>query len=137
MPADGEPVSGAGGPSKRELIAAAEDLAQELGLDVVTSGLTKSALRDLVDDLRARCRARAEDLSATAPPVPREPDAAWTPVVEPELGAYCVAPGRSITSRRGILGPGTQVLPRDVSGGEERLAHLERAGVLQRRRAEH
>lgn len=37
---------------------------------------------------------------------------------------YRVAPGRSITSKRGILGPGTVLTPRVFHGGEEDMRRL-------------
>lgn len=48
-------------------------------------------------------------------------------------GALIVAEGKSITSQRGILGPGTAVSEKDVSGGKERLDELAKAGTLVRK----
>lgn len=45
---------------------------------------------------------------------------------------YEVAPKRSVTSRRGVLGPGVAVAASDFHAGEQRLVELERAGVLVR-----
>jgi hypothetical protein len=47
-------------------------------------------------------------------------------------GDYVVAEGRSITSQRGILGPGETVSPKDF-GGQERLDELVKAGTLVRK----
>lgn len=48
-------------------------------------------------------------------------------------GEYVVAEGKSVTSQRGILGPGTTVSPKDFAAGQEGLdAHLA-AGTLVRK----
>ena len=48
-------------------------------------------------------------------------------------GDFEVAEGHSVTSQRGILGPGTTVSARDFSGGDERLNELAKSGTLVRK----
>jgi hypothetical protein len=43
---------------------------------------------------------------------------------------FTIAPGKSVTSKRGIRGPGDEVRATDFRGGEERLAQLVAAGVV-------
>lgn len=43
---------------------------------------------------------------------------------------YFVAEGRSITTKRGTLGPGEHVEERDFAAGQERLDELVKAGTL-------
>lgn len=51
-----------------------------------------------------------------------------------ELEAVLViAPGRAVTSLRGILGPGVVTTARDYAGGADTLASLVRAGTVTRR----
>ena len=45
-------------------------------------------------------------------------------------GGYEVAPGKAISSLRGILGPGTRVVPKDFMHGEETITHLVSRGHL-------
>lgn len=43
---------------------------------------------------------------------------------------YAVAQGKSVTTKRGLLGPGEEVTARDFPGGVERLRELAEAGVV-------
>ncbi len=63
--------------------------------------------------------------SADAP----APASADAPAPEAPTG-YVVAPGRSLTSKRGIRGPGQDFRASDVHGGEKRLRELAAAGFL-------
>ena len=45
---------------------------------------------------------------------------------------YVVAKGRSVTSTRGILAEGAEVKASDFPGGEDRLAELRKAGVVEK-----
>lgn len=144
-------------PTKRELAARAEVLAKDLGIEVAISG-NHAQLTELVasleQQLAARARGGQQSAAAAAPPgpspqpkhqAPSQPSAPPAPKVqapaalapakssEPAPVDYYVARKRSITSRRGILGPGERVFPRDVSEGEKRLDELATAGVLERR----
>jgi hypothetical protein len=50
-----------------------------------------------------------------------------------EEGDYVVAEGRSLTSKRGILGPGATVSERDFSGGQGALDEHVKGGTLVRK----
>lgn len=66
---------------------------------------------------------------AAAAPVVRAPEVSEAPAERP----WQVAKGRSCTSLRGILGPGTVVEPKDFRGGEQSLADMVRLGVVVRK----
>jgi len=109
--------------SKIELAEEANALAEALEIEVVTEGLNHADLTALVKDLKKR----TEVVEPTPEPEVVEP----TPepeVVEPTPGAdaecvpsYEVAEGKSVTSLRGIRGPGVTVTAEDFPGGQETL----------------
>lgn len=72
--------------------------------------------------------------SAKAPasdkPAGDDAKAAKAAADKPKKPRYAVAKGKSITSKRGILGPGDEVRVTDLSGGKERLDELAKAGVV-------
>lgn len=55
---------------------------------------------------------------------------AETKPAETKPAGPCVAPGRSVTSLRGLLGPGTVVSARDFACGEESLQALIDCGAV-------
>lgn len=94
--------------SNKELIHEANILARELGLDVSTDGLKNQGLMDLVSDLKAKkTDARKDTRADYAKPMP----------------AFYVAPGRSLTSKRGILSGDSkdEIRAADLAGGEDAL----------------
>lgn len=64
------------------------------------------------------------------PPAPPEPTEEAAPAAAPS--ATYVAPGKSVTSKRGILGPGKLVTAGDF-GGEDNLHALLNAGAVVKR----
>lgn len=92
-----------------------------------------------------------ENPSPTPPPAPPapDPDPPAPPPVNgaPEMGGppapkpkavdrsypYTIAPGKSCTSLRGILGPGKQAKPEYFSGGQKTLDHLVEKGIVIKR----
>lgn len=142
-------------PSNKELSTEAHKLAEELGTSVRTWSLNNRELQDLVDDLRRRRAGQGEepaqvdeeqpqpettdpkrprDWAPPPPPQPKpDPPAAAAPApktAERERGGYVIAPGISLTSLRGVLGPGTAVTAADFSGGQQTIDDLLANGSL-------
>jgi hypothetical protein len=140
--------------TNKELTEQAASLAVELGIEVETKGLNNAALADLVADLQKRLGrspvAAASEASVAdrqAPPTPEKParppvdgarsaSEAGGPPEPPKAPApkvrhpYQVAPGKALTTMRGVLGPGDEMRPTDCSGGVEQLDHLVAKGYL-------
>ena len=77
--------------------------------DANTDGLNNNKLAEMLKGLK------------TQP----EPEA-----VEPRDPVPVVAAGKSITTKRGILGPGEEIGPDDLGGGMESLVALHKAGYV-------
>lgn len=128
--------------TNRKLGEEVERLSEALGLDAPsTDRLGKQALIELVMQLRGKLNPSEVRLveDEVTPPAGTELPAteAPPPVTAPSRAAkvgdtYRVADGRSVTSRRGILGEGTAVKPTFFVGGDETIARLVRAGILVR-----
>lgn len=120
-------------PSNKTLINEAQNLADELGLSVETNGLKNDGLADLVSDLRAKKRdAELEtqaDYSGDADVTQPDPDP--EPEPEPEETGPVVAKGRSVTTKRGILGEGKAISAKDLSGGQNSLDKLVKSGAVE------
>lgn len=141
--------------SNRELIEQAVALGQKLGKPVRTFGLNHAALVQLVEELQEELAERdvVESAVTDPPPAPvlpppaeelprpvdgmtgelaREPVVVAPPPAPPRAGPgeVAVAPGKSITSLRGVLGPGTVVSPKDFMHGQETIDHLLTRGTL-------
>jgi hypothetical protein len=106
--------------SNKDLVLEAEGLAEELGLDIVTSGLNNKALAALVSDLEAK-KKDAETLTH-ADDAPEAEAGAVGPVI---------AKGKSITSLKGILSEGAQVTPDHFAGGQETFDILTTRGFIE------
>jgi hypothetical protein len=128
--------------SNKELAEQATALAVELGITVETEGLKNSGLHELVAELQKRL-GRSPAAVASEAPKPRvppvdgaAPDGLGGPpeppkAPEPKLRhAYQVAPGKALTTLRGVLGPGDEMRATDCSGGVEQLEHLVASGYL-------
>jgi hypothetical protein len=125
-------------PSNRELKEEAEALGVELGVSVDTEGLGNSKLKELVESLYAQLDAKGRPgATATEPkesPGPAEPVAS---APKPKASMrYVVAPRHSVVGKRGVRGPGKELLPTDIGGDDAaaraRLNELAAAGVLVR-----
>jgi hypothetical protein len=80
--------------------------------DAKTDGLNNNKLAEMLKGLKAQ-------------PIQPESEA-----VEPRDPAPVVAAGQSITTKRGILGPGEEIGPDDLGGGMESLVALHKAGYV-------
>ena len=116
-------------PTNKELAAEAEALAAELELEApTTEGLNNAELAALVKELKAK---RGDDVAteeAKAKAAARKAGA-----VEPtEKPPYYMAPGKAITSLKGILSGDTEdeVKAEMLSGGETALKSLVKSGHI-------
>ena len=115
-------------PSNAELTSQITELAEKLGVTVETKDLKNAELSDLLSDLKAK--ERDAELTTQAdestdgedtPPADDEPEVV-------ELPPFSVAPGKAITSKRGILDSGSEVKADDLAGGKESLKSLIKSG---------
>ncbi len=118
--------------ARTDLIKRVDELSTELGVEADTENKTAAELRSMI-----------AELEGTRPPAPKPP-----PVVNgnedqaylggpPKLRSadnpipthpYEIAPGKSLTCKRGVLGPGQEIRECDVSGGKDQLEHLVKRG---------
>lgn len=137
--------------SNKELAEQAELLGFELGEEVETEGLKNPELVELVGRLRSRVDAKngapPTEPPPAAPEPPNEPPAVngaeddsvgGPPPPPPEAPPeqrfpYQVAAGKSLTSPRGVLGPGDEIRLTDVTGGVEQLDYLVTRGHVTKR----
>ena len=80
------------------------------------------------EDAEAKAKAEADAKQAEADAAKVEADAKQAEA-DPKANGVVVAKGHSITTKRGLLGEGTEVFPRDFPN-EERVDELFEAGVL-------
>lgn len=126
--------------SNKELIAEVNELAASLGKSVRTWGLSNSELQAVADDLRRQKeqsggqaggqQSGGQPGSQTGKPEkPEESSSEDEEKDEDEDDGeeYVIAPGTSLTSARGILGPGTKVSAKDFQGGQKTLDDLVKA----------
>jgi hypothetical protein len=130
--------------TKTELIEEVGELSAALNQDVLgTDRLTHDQLTELVRDLKAK-KTDAETVTAADEPAADEPAADEPAADEPAADepaadepaavtiGFAVAPGKAITTKRGILGGGEPVTVRDLGGGQGALDALLDKGFLQR-----
>jgi hypothetical protein len=117
-------------PSNKDLINEANNLADELGLAVQTDGLKNDGLVDLVSDLRAKKRDAELETQADNEPKSPNPDDVEGPEQDPEQSGPVVADGRSVVTKRGVIGPGQSIRASDLSGGAESLQKLIKNGAV-------
>jgi hypothetical protein len=137
--------------SNKELAEQAQLLGFELGEEVETEGLRNQELAELVARLRERVQSKNGTPSTEPPPPAPEP----TPDTPPIDGAadgsqggppppapeptpaqrfeYQIAPGKSLTSPRGMLGPGDEIRATDVADGVKQLDYLVERGYVTKR----
>jgi hypothetical protein len=92
-------------PTNRELIAQAQALSTELGVDAPTDRLNNAQLTALVAQLEKQKAERGAGGSEAAAAAA----AMGAGAAQQRKHPYEVAAGRSITSPRGVLGPGVEV----------------------------
>lgn len=120
-------------PSNTKLAEEAEKLAEGLGIEVTTDGKNNEQLSDLVSDLRAKTKDAEHDTEADQGKPAPAPAPAKKAAPKPKKPPYYVAPGKAITSRKGILSGDTadEVKAEYLSGGKGALdAFIESGHVL-------
>ena len=133
-------------PSNKQYADQANELAKELGIPIVTKGMSNIKLGELVSDLLAKKTDANTITQADAPappPPPAEADDADAQAkvdadaqakvdadAQVEIFPYCIAPGKAITSRKGVLSDGDEIKAEYVAGGEDTLADLVKKGFV-------
>lgn len=90
-------------PSNKDLTTLADELAEKLGLTIETEGLRNDGLAELVSDLKAKKKDADTQTAADEKP------------------PFYVMPGKSLTSKRGILADGDEIKADDLAGGKDAL----------------
>ncbi len=101
--------------SNKELIKQINHHANDLGMDrLELDGFNNAKLAELLSDLKAKWR-----------------DATTHTVADGVKGCsdiMVISEGKSLTTKRGILGPGDGIVPGDLAGGEEALEYFVSTG---------
>lgn len=119
-------------PSNKELINEANNLADELELSIQTDGLKNEELSNLVSDLRAKKRDAENVTQADSDSDQQETDSDsdQQETDSDEAASPVVAEGRSVTTKRGVIGPGKAISPKDLNGGQASFDKLVKAGIV-------
>lgn len=125
-------------PSNNELIKEAEELAGKLETPVETADLNNDQLVALVKDLRAKVtdaetQTQADNDQATKNAQAKKAARTSGKQPKPKKPPFYVAPGKSLTSKKGILSGDTsdEVKAEYLSGGKKALdAFVESGHVL-------
>jgi hypothetical protein len=98
--------------SNKELRARVTDLSKALNKELPAdlNQLNNEALEALVAELE-----KATGASQSTPPSD-DPPVAEAPTVAASGARYFVPAGKSLSGKRGVLGPGAEVFPTDVTG---------------------
>lgn len=129
--------------SNKELITEVNELASALGKSVRTWGLSNTELQALADDLRRQKEQTGGQSAGQGGQAGGQQPGGQTESSdddekkekakssgedkdkdEDDGEEYVIAPGTSLTSARGILGPGTKVSAKDFTGGKKTLDDL-------------
>lgn len=125
--------------STAALVAQADGLAEQLGTTVETEGKSDTELQELIDGMKvgvdeaAKAQVDAQGADA-ATKAKEEADAIAAQKVKDAAKAekkkppYYIMPGKALTSKRGILGPGDAIAPDDIAGGEDALRKFVKSG---------
>ena len=107
-------------PSNLDIIKLIGEVANAAGVDVPeTQGKNNAQLASVLKNLKTLPPADEPEVVET----PDEPEVVETP-------EHCVAPGKSIISKRGILAPGEEVKVGDFEGGEETIQAFIKSGHI-------
>jgi hypothetical protein len=131
MSKDSKDTKAADGEKAKALQLKVLELKEKLGEAVDADNVEAMTLDQLTELVRLLASRVAEKDAAPPPPPPGAP--APTAVVTSGT-QYFVADGRrSISCKRGVLGPNEEITDRDVSGGREQLEYLVKRGHLVKR----
>lgn len=105
--------------SNKELIEQAVVLATALGLTVETEGLNNAKLTELVKDLKAKKKDADTESGADEAEARAKAEAEGDDDDVPP--PFSIAPGKALTTKRGLLGPGEEIKADDLAGGKKAL----------------
>ncbi len=104
--------------SNKELIKQINHHANNLGMDrLELDGFNNAKLAELLSDLKAKWRDATTHTVADGVKVDNSCN-----------GIMVISEGKSLTTKRGILGPGDGIVPGDLAGGEEALEYFVSTG---------
>lgn len=122
-------------PSNAELIKEADELAAKLETTVETKDLSNDKLVDLVKDLRAKVtdaetQTQADNDKATEEAKAKKAARMENKVKKEKKPPFYVAPGKALTSKKGILSGDTsdEVKAEYLPGGKEALDAFVKSG---------
>lgn len=110
-------------PSNKELRGEIEKVAADLKIPAAELGELGNMGNQELGAVLTELRTRARDEN------PPEPADAKAPAAPKKKGPH-IAKGKSITTKRGILGPGAPISAADLQGGGETFAKLVEAGYI-------
>lgn len=115
--------------SNKDIIADINILATEKGLaNPVTEGLNNVELAAMLKEMKAPAKP-----AAPAAPAPAKPADNHDDIVEPvkvKLPPFYIKDGKSLTTLKGILGPGDEVKAEYLIDGKDGLKHHVENGVI-------
>ena len=120
-------------PTKKENRKTVVELVEELGLEMEVPKVgekNSDYWAGLVSDLKAKKRDanRETDADAAKEKAPEAPKVPEAPVETG--GSFVIKAGCSLTSLKGILGPGVEVKPEFFIGGQETLDKHKKNGYI-------
>jgi hypothetical protein len=127
--------------NSKDLVSEIEELSKQLGRPVPKnlSQAPQGTLEKMAEDLRADSARERGTAGTERAPGGGEPDESGAPAggavkrvpnVTEQPEGYAVAPGKSLTSSRGIIGPGTVVTAKDFQQGDQTIKELLESGSL-------
>lgn len=119
-------------PSNEIYIEQINGLAAKLEKTVETEDLNNAQLGQMVKDLRAEVKERIDDAAAVAAAAEKDAGKVAEAEAPKEALGLRVAPGKAITSKRGIVSDGEPVSPDIFEGGQGTVESLVKRGFLVR-----
>ena len=131
--------------SNKALTKQAQELADVLKIKIPAMPTDNKSLAKLVSDLKAKKKdADTETVADNAPPAEHEGGEVGAALMESETtddkpeatddvlesNCHVITGGKSITTKRGILGPNQVITSEDLTGGEEALAAFVKSGHI-------
>jgi len=116
-------------PSNADIIKAIAEAAEAAGVDVPeTEGLKNDELAEVLSGLKKTDKKQDKaDTLVVAAAAAAERTEEEAKVKKPP---FEIAKGKSLTSKRGILGPGKEVKAEDLAGGKDAIAAFVKSGHI-------
>ena len=120
-------------PSNSALIKSITATAADAGVPTPeTVGKTNAELTAILSEVRAAEAAPEAEAEAEAAPEAEADDDGTVAVEADELPPYYVAPGKALTTKRGIKSDGEAIDPDDLHGGPDSLDGLIASGHIKK-----